>query len=416
MKKALPNTKVTAKLRKSNYKDEWYLIIESYPVYKRGSKRASRVVESINRTISTPIWDKSSIARILPDGTFNYKPKRDLNGIIQCRSTIDQEACIYADNVRKLRQREYDSAILYTDKENEIAAQNERSEQDFNSIISKRHPNSSNSIIVNWRRVGELLKIYSQGQPIPFKDISVKLLEDIKMFFLRAPMGGTKKGTISQNTASTYFSILKAGLKQAFVDEYLTVDISAKVKGITSIEKPRVALTMNEVQMLVNTPCKNEVLKRAFLFSILTGLRHGDIQTLKWKQIQQTSKGTWQAVVVQQKTKVPDYKPITQQALQLCGELPSDEESLVFEGLTDASWISRPLKVWIEASDIKKHVTFHLARHSFASLLLENGVDIYTIKDLMGHTNVRTTQIYTHIVNEKKEKAANTLHIDNLNL
>ena len=107
MKKALPNTKVTVKLR-TNYKEEWYLIIESYPVYKRGSTRASRVVESINRTISTPIWDKSSIARILPDGTFNYKPKRDLNGIIQCRSTIDQEACIYADNVRKLRQHEYD--------------------------------------------------------------------------------------------------------------------------------------------------------------------------------------------------------------------------------------------------------------------------------------------------------------------
>ena len=200
MKKALPNTKVTVKLRRSPYKEEWYLIIESYPVYKRGSTRASRVVESINRTISTPIWDKSSIARILPDGTFNYKPKRDLNGIIQCRSAIDQEACIYADNVRKLRQHEYDSAILYTDKENEIAAQNERSEQDFikyfNSIISKRHPNSSNSIIVNWTRVGELLKIYSQGNPIPFKTISVKLLEDNKMFPLRAPMGGNKKGTI----------------------------------------------------------------------------------------------------------------------------------------------------------------------------------------------------------------------------
>ena len=74
MKKALPHTKVTVKLRRSNYKEEWYLIIESYLVYKRGSKRASRVVESINRTISTPIWDKSSIARILPDGTFNYKP------------------------------------------------------------------------------------------------------------------------------------------------------------------------------------------------------------------------------------------------------------------------------------------------------------------------------------------------------
>lgn len=64
-------------------------------------------------------------------------------------------------------------------------------------------------------------------------------------------MGGNKKGTISENTASTYFSIFKAGLKQAFIDEYLTVEISAKVKGITNIETPRVALTMNEVQMLV---------------------------------------------------------------------------------------------------------------------------------------------------------------------
>ena len=97
--------------------------------------------------------------------------------------------------------------------------------------------------------------MYSQGQLIPFKAISVKLLEDIKIFFLRAPMGGNKKGTISQNTASTYFSILKAGLKQAFIDEYLTVDISAKVKGIINREKPRVVLTMNEVQMLVDTPC-----------------------------------------------------------------------------------------------------------------------------------------------------------------
>lgn len=59
-------------------------------------------------------------------------------------------------------------------------------------------------------------------------------------------------------------------------------------------------------------------------------------------------------------------------------------------------------------------VLFHCGRHSFASLLLENGVDIYTIKSLMGHTNVKTTQIYTHLVDAAKEKAANTLHIDNL--
>ena len=118
--------------------------------------------------------------------------------------------------------------------------------------------------------------------------------------------------------------------------------------------------------------------------------------------IQQTSKGTWQAVIVQQKTKRPDYKPVIQQALQLCGERPHDEESLVFEGLTDASWISRPLKVWIEASGIKKHITFHMARHTYATqTCISQGVPIETLSKLMGHCSIQTTQIYAKITNQK---------------
>mgnify|MGYP000436498436 CR=1 FL=1 len=118
--------------------------------------------------------------------------------------------------------------------------------------------------------------------------------------------------------------------------------------------------------------------------------------------IQQTSKGTWQAVIVQQKTKRPDYKPVIQQALQLCGERPNDEESLVFEGLTDASWISRPLKVWIEASGIKKHITFHMARHTYATqTCISQGVPIETLSKLMGHCSIQTTQIYAKITNQK---------------
>ena len=59
MKKAFTNTKVTVKLRKSEYREEWYLILEAYPVFKLGTTRVSRVVEAVNRTITTPIWDKS---------------------------------------------------------------------------------------------------------------------------------------------------------------------------------------------------------------------------------------------------------------------------------------------------------------------------------------------------------------------
>jgi integrase len=410
MKKPLAHTKVTVKLRKSQYKEEWYLIVEAYPVVKAGNK-VERVVESVNRIITTPIWDKSSSTR-----SSGYKPKRDINGIIMCRSTLDQESCIYADNVRKLRQHEYDNQSLYTDKESEIAAQNERSEQDFIAYFKKitysRHPNSSDAIIVNWNRVGVLLGIFSEGKPIPFSTISVKWMEEFKMFLLRAPQGGAKKGPISQNTASTYFSILKAGLKQAFVDEFLTVDISEKVKNIPTKESRREVLTIEEVNKLADTPCSNNILRRASFFSILTGLRHCDIQSLKWGQLVRHN-DSWRINFDQEKTDGVEYMPISDQAYELCGER-RDPDRLVFEGLMDPSWINRPVKKWIEAAGITKHITFHCFRHSYATIQLTNGTDIYTLSKMMGHTNVRTTQIYGKIVDSKKEKAAQAISIENL--
>ena len=106
MRKKLLNTKVTVKLRKSEYKEEWYLTVEAYPVYDPCNPKRKRIVESINRIIRTPIWDKSSVIGITPDGDYKYRPKRDANGVILCSSQLDQESCIYTDEVRKLRQHE----------------------------------------------------------------------------------------------------------------------------------------------------------------------------------------------------------------------------------------------------------------------------------------------------------------------
>ena len=394
MKKPLSHTKVTVKLRKSQYKEEWYLIVEAYPVVSAGNK-VERIVESVNR---------------------GYKPKRDINGIIMCRSTLDQESCIYADNVRKLRQHEYDNQSLYTDKESEIAAQNERSEQDFIEYFKKitytRHPNASKSIIINWERVGVLLGLFTEGKPMPFSTINVKLLEELKMYMLTAPQGGSKKGSVSQNTASTYFSIVKAGLKQAFIDEYLTVDVSEKVKNIPTKESRREVLTIEEVNKLANTPCSNNILRRASFFSILTGLRHCDIQELRWGQIVRHN-DSWRINFDQEKTDGVEYTPISDQAYELCGER-RDPDRLVFEGLMNPSWINRPVKKWIEAAGITKHITFHCFRHSYATLQLTNGTDIFTVSKMLGHTNVKTTQIYAKVVDAKKEQAAKAITIENL--
>ena len=151
MKKALVNTRVSVKLRKSEYRDEWYLYVESYPVFQSGKDTPQRVREYLNRTITTPIWDKSRNARTNAEGKTTYNPKRDLNGVIQCKSQLDQESCIYADKVRSLRQKEYDNAALYADTDAEQAEQLERSRSNFieyfDHVQRTRHAHSSDSIL-----------------------------------------------------------------------------------------------------------------------------------------------------------------------------------------------------------------------------------------------------------------------------
>lgn len=413
MKKKLAKTKCTVKLRKSEYHNEWYLILESYPVFN-GTDKPQRIIEALNRTITSPVWDKTRTARTSADGAKTFKPKRDVNGIIQCKSTIDQEACVFADGVRSIRQKEYDNADLYTEKEAELAVQNQRQQIDFIEYFLKvskdRHRNGSQSIIVNWNRVGELLKLFTNNQPLPFSQINLSKAEEIRRFMLTAPCGGNKKGTVSHNTAATYYSIFKAGLKQAFIDGYLTVDISAKIKGIQDQESRREHLSVEELNILVETPCDRPILKRAALFSALTGVRHCDIQKLKWKEIQVVGEQV-RLNFTQQKTKGVEYMPISEQAYQLCGE-PGKPEQLVFEDLPDPSWISGPLKRWIKSAGITRNITFHCFRHTYATLQLAGGTDIYTVSKMLGHTNVKTTQIYAKVVDEKKQKATKAIKIN----
>ena len=393
--KELSNTKVTVRLRKAEDRKEWYVYIESYPVFVPGKKSPQRIREYLNRRVTTIEWDKKRIARTESDGSKTYKPKRDDNGIIICKGEKDQEDMIYADGVRKLRQREYDNADLYSDAETAQAEQKERLQQNFieyfDKVTAKRHANSSTSILINWQRAVEFLKQFA-GSTLLFSQINNRMAEEYKLFLLSAPLGGNKTGTLSQNTASTYFSIFKAALKQAFVDGYLTVDLSAKIKGIQDQESRREYLSIDELNTLAATPCERDVLKRAALFSALTGLRHCDIQKLQWQEISIDGNQA-KLNFTQQKTKGVEYTPISEQALQLCGD-PGNPEQFVFEDLPDPSWISRPLKLWVGAAGIKKKITFHCFRHTFATLQLSNGTDIYTVSKMLGHTNVKTTQIY----------------------
>ena len=412
--KELLKTKVTVRLRKAEFRKEWYIYLESYPVMIKGKKTPQRIREYLNRSVTTVDFDKKRVARTT-ETSVSYKPKRDDNGIIVCKSENDRETMFYADSVRKLRQREYDNIELYNEIDLIQAEQKEKSQENFvkyfQALIKRRHKNSSTSIIINWERSIEFLKNFA-GEPIEFSQIKMKFCEDFKSFLLTAQRGGNKEGMLSQNTASTYFSVFKAALKQAFIDGYFTTDISAKIKSIPAQETRREYLTIDELNTLVETPCENDVLKRAALFSALTGLRHSDIQKLKWNEINMDN-GQPRINFTQKKTKGVEYMPISQQALEICGE-PKSPNDLVFENLTNPAWINRPLKTWVAKAGINKNITFHCFRHTFATLQLSSGTDIYTVSKMLGHTNVKTTQVYAKVIDEKKNKAAEAIQLKSL--
>lgn len=413
MKKVFQNTKVSVKLRKAETREEWYLYIEAYPVFVPGKDKPLRIREYVNRSITTPVWDKKRTARTTPDGKSTYKPKRDVNGIITCKSPIDQESCIYADNIRAIRQKEYDTKDLYSEIDEAIAEQKEKSQCDFITFFKneakERHYNDDDAYDT-WIRVSNLLSDFNNNEPLLFTNINLNLMEKFKKFLLRAPKAGNKKGTISQNTASSYYSIFKAALKQAFVEGYLPIDIAAKSKNIPTEESRREHLTLDELNKLVETPCENPVIKRAALFSALTGLRHCDIKKMTWMEIVKEGEH-YRINFTQKKTKGVEYTPISRQAYFFCGE-PGHLNELVFGGLPAPSWISKPLSRWIAAAGITKHITFHCFRHTYACLQLSNGTDLYTVSKMLGHTNIRTTQIYAKVQDEKKEQAADAIRIN----
>ena len=81
----------------------------------------------------------------------------------------------------------------------------------------------------------------------------------------------------------------------------------------------------------------------------------------------------------------------------------------IFVLIDQASNADSRLKTLISHAEITKHVTFHVARHTFATLTLQYGADLYTVSKLLGHSNIRTTQIYAKIVDESRRRAVNLI-------
>lgn len=215
-------------------------------------------------------------------------------------------------------------------------------------------------------------------------------------------------GNISTNSVATYLRYLSAFFNYAVKNKIIKENPCKYINKPSVIRKEREFLTIEELKKIAaNDNRKFANLKAAFLFSCLTGFRHSDIKRIDWSMVHDECDGC-KVVLNMHKTGGLIYQDISSEARQLMGER-KDDKVLVFPGVSSSNNVNVLLRQFMKEEGIKKHITFHCARHTFALLLLNNSTDIYTVSKLLGHTDVKTTLIYAHILDKKKQEAVNSL-------
>lgn len=256
----------------------------------------------------------------------------------------------------------------------------------------------------NWKVAYRHFEAYTGGR-CTFKNLSVEYCRGFLKYLLQ--IATKNNGTMMASTANNNLDKLKCVLRKAHEDGLIKENIANKLTHAKEFTQRREFLNMDEVKRLADATCGNQIVKNAALFSCLTGLRISDIILLKWKDIQIASDGGWCMHIVTKKTQTEAFLPISLEALELCGERTDGE---VFKGLTP-NLVRVHLPKWLEEAGITKHITFHCFRHTFATLQLAAGTDIYTISKMLTHSNLSTTQVYADVVNGLKRNASEQISL-----
>lgn len=217
---------------------------------------------------------------------------------------------------------------------------------------------------------------------------------------------------LSNFTLRNYYRVLNSALNAAVRAKLIVANPLNELERSEKIRLPeskRSYMSIEEVRALIATPMKNETVKSAYLFSCFCGLRVSDIVGLKWKDVF-VDRGQYRLAVSMQKTKDPIYLPLSPEALKWMPERgDKTAEDRVFD-LPSPTTMNMLIKPWAKEAGIDKRFTFHTARHTFATMMLTLGADLYTTSKLLGHADVKMTQVYAKIINQKKDDAVNLVN------
>lgn len=200
---------------------------------------------------------------------------------------------------------------------------------------------------------------------------------------------------------------LSCALNKAVRDGMITQN---PLHTLSATEKPQIPpskrefLTVEEVKRLIATDCEIPIVKRAFLFACFCGLRYSDVEALTWGMIS-TDNGRLVCNIMMKKTKDQLYLPLSKEAEMWMPQRGDAKPTDKVFSLPSESCVYKYLKLWVEAAGITKPISFHCSRHTFATMMISLGADLYTVSKLLGHTNIKVTEVYAKLVNKRKFEA-----------
>ena len=270
----------------------------------------------------------------------------------------------------------------------------------FKVITEVQTTKKAESTKENYKKTLFHIKEFFQND-IKIKKVTAEQLEKFKQYLL------TK---VSQNTTKLYLTVLKTVFNYAIKKEYLTKNPFIKVDPVKTTETIREYLTADEIKTIEQTETGATETKRAFLFACYTGLRFSDIKNLKYEDIKDDI-----VQIKMIKTSSLIRIPLNQQSkkyLYTDNKILPLPQTNVFNLPTPIS-CNKALKRLFKKAGIKKNkISFHLSRHTFATLGLKSGINIHMVSKLLGHKDLSTTEIYAKLLDSAKIEAIAKL--DNL--